>query len=123
LTRPGIRLVGLAVLALCVLAYDAGSAAPFHRLILPIAMGAAAGLMVQSAVAVLLAGALLAGIHARPADPDWVVGIAYPVLAGLCGAGLTCILLLRFRGRIEATRDARWRARRDRASAPEGSEG
>ena len=85
-------------------------------------MGAAAGLMVQSAAAVLLAGTLLAGVHARPADPDWVVAIAYPALAALCGAGLTWILVLRFRGRIEATREARWRARRERASTPEGSE-
>ncbi|NIP16403.1 MAG: hypothetical protein GWM88_17310 [Pseudomonadales bacterium] len=123
MTRPGIRLIGLAILALCVLVYDAGSSAPFHRVVLPIAMAGAAGLMVQSAAAILLAGTLLAGVHARPGDPDWVVGIAYPVLAGLCGVGLAGILLLRFRGRIEATREARWRARRERASTPKGSEG
>lgn len=114
--RPGIRLAGLAVLALCVLAYDAGSSAPFHRLILPIAMGAAAGLMVQSAAAVLLAGTLLAGIHARPADPDWIIAVAYPVVAGLCAVGLAGILVLRFRERIEATREARARARQARVA-------
>ena len=122
LTRPGIRLLGLAALGLCVLAYDAGSYTLLHRLVLPIAMGGAAGLMVQSAAAVLLAGTLLAGVHARPADPDWVIGIAYPALAALCGVGLTWIVVLRFRRRIEATREARWRGRRERSAAPEGSE-
>lgn len=120
--KSGIRLAGLAVLALCVLLYDAASPEPLHRLVLPIAMGAAAGLMVQSAAAVLLAGTLLAGVHAGPGDPDWIIGIAYPALAGLCAVGLTCIMLMRFRGRIESTREARWRARRARAAAPEGTE-
>ena len=78
--------------------------------------------MVQSAAAVLLAGTLLAGIHARPADPDWIVGIAYPVVAGLCAVGLAGILFLRFRERIEATREARTRARQARvAGAPDGT--
>lgn len=106
------RIAGVVLLGIAVLMYDATSASAVHRLLLPVAMALAAWLMVQNAAAVLLGTALLTTIHADTGNPDWITGRAYPVLAVLSASGLGYIALQRFRQRIEATREARWRNRR-----------
>ena len=103
----GVLLMGVAVML-----FDPAASTPLHRLVLPLTMAAAAWLMVQNVVAVLLGGVLLAAIHADHTDPDWIIGRAYPALAILGGAALGYIGLRRFQARIEATREERWARRK-----------
>ncbi len=114
MTRLPARISGLVVLGVTVMLFDATSIAPLHRLLLPMAMAVAACLMIQNAAAILLGATLLTAIHTDLQDPDWIIGRAYPVLAILSGAALGYIALQRFRQRIAATREARWRRRHTR---------
>jgi len=107
---PG-RIAGVVLLGLAVLLYDSASDSPIHRLVVPLAMAVATWLMVQNAAAVLLGVVLLTAIHSDPADSDWINSHAYPALAILSGGALGYIGLQRFRRRIAATREARWRHR------------
>lgn len=112
MNRLPARIGGVVLLAIAVVFFDPISASPLHRLVLPVTMALAAWLMVQNAAAVLLGATLLTTIHAEPQNPDWIVGRAYPALALACGAALGYIAWQRFRRRIEATREARWRSRK-----------
>ncbi len=91
------------------------------ELVLPLIIGAAAVLVVQNLLAVLLAGALLAGIHANwdlsawggaPTADSWVENTAYPLVCIACLLGSLAILIKRFRQKIRATHEARWQRRR-----------
>lgn len=121
------RLLGVAVVLLCVVVYAPERGGLLQRVGLPLVMGISAIFIVQNVLSVMLAGTLLAGIHSNwaavslrlAAQPDtaaWIDGIAYPVICLLCFAVAASILLQRFRARIRATHDARWQARRN----PEG---
>lgn len=111
LTRLPWRLAGLLLLGLLVILYQPESAAALQRLVIPIAMAGAAWLLVQNVAAVALSAGVLALIHSTPGSGDWISGIAYPVLAGLCAVVAGGVYLQRFRQRIRATHDARWQHR------------
>ena len=106
------RIAGVVLLALCVVVYEPDAGSALHRLLLPLTMAAAAGLMVQNLAAVAFGTFLLAAIHSHPGSPDPIEGIVYPVVAAAAGLLLLWILLQRFRARIHATHDARWRQRK-----------
>jgi hypothetical protein len=106
------RIAGVLLLALCVVAYEPTATTLQHRLLLPLGMAFAAWLMVQNLAAVAFGTFLLAAIHGDPGARDPIDGIAYPVVAAIAGLLLLGILTQRFRARIRATHEARWRNRR-----------
>ncbi len=92
-----------------------------QAVLIPLVIGAAAALVVQNLLAVLAAGALLAGIHADWGNLSidlatnrvtWPASTAYPIVCISCVLGGGLILLRRFRKKIQATHDARWQQRR-----------
>jgi hypothetical protein len=123
MTRLPWRVGGVVLLAACVVAYEPTGTELWHRLVLPLAMAAAAWLMVQNVVAVALGTALLAGIHSAPGGSDPVQAIAYPVVTAAATVVLVTVWIGRFRARIRATHQARWQDRpgTDRAQ-PEAKE-
>jgi len=106
------RVAGLALLAVLVVAYQTDQGDLVNRLLIPVAMAVAAWLLVQNVTAVAFGGALLAGIHSDPGSRDWVASMAYPILAVIGAVVLAVVFARRFRQRIIATREARWRHRR-----------
>lgn len=106
------RIVGLVLLGVLVVAYHPEHGGAVQRVAIPTAMALATWLLVQNLLAVALGAGLLAAIHSAPGSDDWVVGIAYPALAAASGVVLAVLALGRFRRRIEATHEARWRHRR-----------
>jgi len=106
------RLAGLFLLLVAMLAYEPDAGGLLHRILIPVAMAAAAAMMVQSLAAVALGAGLLAAIHSDAGSPDWVTGRAYPALALASATVLVTILGRRFRRRIVETREARWAPRR-----------
>jgi hypothetical protein len=119
MTRLPARIAGVILMGVAVMFFDAVSSSPVHQLMLPLAMAVAAWLMIQNAAAVLLGATLLTAIHADPQDPDWIISRAYPALAVLSGIALGFIGVQRFRKRIAATREARWRHRQAPRQAEE----
>jgi len=107
------RVLGVALLAICIVAYEPAAETAWHRLWLPIGMAGATWLMVQNLAAVCLGTVLLAGIHSDPGSADWIPARAYPVVALLAGTVLLVILARRFRTHIRATHAIRWQHRRD----------
>lgn len=116
------RLLGVAVVLLCVVFYEPAQGGLFQRLLLPIIMGISAVFIVQNLLAVVLAGSLLAGIHSnwsmfsitlanQVGTEQWIDGFAYPVVTIICVITAAAILVKRFRAHIRATHDARWQAR------------
>ena len=116
---PG-RVAGVVLMGIAVMWFDPLSTSALHRLLVPLLMAAAAWLMVQSAAAVLLGATLLTAIHSDLQSVDWISSRAYPALAILAAGALGYILWQRFRQRIEATREERWRSRIDRSSNGSG---
>jgi len=114
------RLLGVLLLAVCVVLYEPAGETILHRLLLPLGMAAAAWLMVQNLAAVAFGTALLAAIHGNPGSTDPITGVAYPAVAATAGLVLTIILVRRFRARVRDTHDARWQRRRA-GSRPSGS--
>lgn len=112
MTNLPARIAGVALMGIAVMWFDPLSTTAQHRLLIPLIMAGAAWLMVQNAAAVLFGAALLAAIHSDTQNTEWISSRAYPALAALAGAALGYILWQRFRERIEATREARWRHRR-----------
>ena len=108
------RIAGVVLMGIAVMLFDPVSASPIHSLVVPLIMALAAWLMVQNAAAVLLGVTVLTAIHSDLQSADWVASRAYPALTLLSATGLGYIALQRFRARIEATREARWAARRGR---------
>lgn len=120
------RLLGVAVVLLCVVIYEPTQGGVVQRLLLPLIMGISAMFIVQNVLSVMLAGTLLAGIHsnwsnlslslaARPAAEPWIDSFAYPALTLICLVIAGAILLQRFRAHIRTTHDARWQTRRDQS--------
>ena len=107
-----LRLVGVAILLVCLLLYDFESNALFDRLILPIAAAIGAWILVKNTVAVCLVASFLALAHMDLNSDDWIVGLAYPAVAALCGACLLVIVIGRFSDRINETHEARWQHRK-----------
>jgi hypothetical protein len=106
------RLAGLVLLAVLVTVYHPEQGGAVNALLIPLGMAVATWLLVQNLAAVALGAGILAAIHSAPSSPDWIRAVAYPVLAALCGGILGAVLLQRFRRRIAATHEARWRERR-----------
>jgi len=118
-TRPAVlehlpwRITGLVLLGALVVLYQTDQADVVHRLIIPIAMAVAVWLLVQNVLSVALGAGLLALIHSDLGG-DWIAGTAYPALAAICTVFLATIRAGRFRRRMHATHEARWRERRQR---------
>jgi cell division protein FtsW (lipid II flippase) len=106
------RVAGLVLLGVLVVAYQTDQGDLINRLLIPLAMAFAAWLLVQNITAIALGGALLAGIHSDLGSRDWIQSMAYPALAVIGTAALAVIFTRRFRHRIAATHEARWRNRR-----------
>lgn len=118
------RLLGVAVVLLCVVFYEPAQGGLMQRLVLPLVMSISAIFIVQNVLSVMLAGALLAGIHSNWSlfsidlatevnTEAWIEGFAYPTITILCLLIAGTILVQRFRRHIRATHDARWQARLD----------
>ncbi|MCZ6617436.1 MAG: hypothetical protein O7E57_04830 [Gammaproteobacteria bacterium] len=107
-----LRLVGVAILLGCLLLYDFESEALVDRLLLPIAATIGAWIMIKNAAAVCLVASFLALAHTDLNSEDWVVSLAYPAVATLCGTCLVTIVIARFSDRITETHEARWRHRK-----------
>ena len=108
------RIAGLLMLGVLVVAYHPEQGGLIHRLAIPVAMAVATWLLVQNVAAVALGAGLLALFHSAPGSSDWIRGIGYPALAGLSGLIFAGVMLARFRRRIAATHESRWRQRRAR---------
>ncbi|MCZ6853757.1 MAG: hypothetical protein O7G86_07540 [Gammaproteobacteria bacterium] len=107
-----LRFVGAAIVLVCLLLYDFESEALLHRLVLPIALAVGAWMLVNNLTAVCLAVSFLALAHSELTSEDWVVSLAYPAVAALCGACLLTIVIARFHDRIRETHEARWQHRK-----------
>ncbi len=123
------RLLGVAVVLLCVVLYDPAQGGLLQQLLLPVVMGISAIFIVQNVLSVMLAGTLLAGIHShwsllslglatKLTSDAWIEGFAYPAITILCFLVAGAILLQRFRQHIRSTHDARWQARRESKKKP-----
>ena len=108
------RVAGLVLLGALVVAYHPEQGGVLNRLLIPAGMALATWLLVQNVAAVALGAGVLAAFHSAPGSGDWVRAVAYPVLAALCGVVLMVVLVRRFRRRIAATHEARWRQRQER---------
>ncbi len=107
-----LRLVGVAILLVCLVFYDLESETLIDRLLLPIAAAIGAWIMVKNAAAVCLVASFLALAHTDLNSDDWVESLAYPAMAALCGACLLTIVIARFGDRITSTHEARWQNRK-----------
>jgi hypothetical protein len=116
LSRLSWRIAGLVLLGGLVVAYQPELGDVTNRLMIPLAMAFATWLLVQNVAAVALGGGLLAAIHGDLGSPDWITRIAYPALAAVAGVVLTAVFIQRFRRRIAATHEERWRKRRSDAT-------
>lgn len=114
LSRPWLRVSGLALLIGCLALYDPEASGAVQDLLIPLAMALAAWAMVQNLAAVSLGVAVLALIHSDPSAPGWVEGRAYPLLTLAAGITFAAIVLSRFRQRVRDTHQARWAERRER---------
>jgi len=123
--QPGLhrhwlwRLAGVSVLLICVVLYEPNDSSGWHRIVLPLVMGIAAALVVQSTLAAAGAGALLAGIHSNwgnLAQGFWIDSIAFPAITLVCTLITLAILVQRFRQQIAATREVRHHARGNRTA-------
>ncbi len=113
LDRPVQRLLGLAVLLVCLALYDPGAAGAVQRLGLPLLMALGAWALVQNLAAVALAVAVLGVIHLDLTNGDWIDRIAWPVITLIAILTFAWILLGRFRRHIRDTHEERWQKRRD----------
>lgn len=109
-----LRLLGGALLLLCVLLFQPGAETPLQRLWLPLLMGIGAALTLRNVLAVVVTGALLGMIRMDLASTDWISARAYPAIAIACALASVWILARRFRAYMLATREQR-RALKQRA--------
>lgn len=107
-----IRGLGVAIIGIALAVYRDTLPGIYTDLFLPIAFAVGTWLVVRNLAAVCLGSSLLALAHSDPSSTDWVVGIAYPVIALSCFATTIGIYGVRFRKHIGETHDARWRSRR-----------
>ena len=106
-----LRLVGVAIVLACLVVYDSESSAFINRLLVPITAAAGAWFMIRNTAAVCLAASMLAMAHCELDSSDWVVSVAYPTVAAVCGASVLVIVINRFSKRIRTTHDIRWQHR------------
>ena len=114
-TRSGdlaIRGSGVAIIAVSLAVYTEALPVVATDLILPIAFGVGIWLVIRNLAAVCLGSGLLALAHSDPYGPDWIAGIAYPVIAVSCFATTISLYAIRFRRHVSDTHEARWRSRR-----------
>lgn len=108
------RIAGLVLLGVLVVVYQPEQGDPVNRLLVPVGMAIATWLLVRNVAAVALGAGLLAAIHSTPGSGDWISGTAYPLLAAGCAVMVGVVFVQRFRRRIAATHEERWRRRRAR---------
>lgn len=105
------RIVGLAAITGVLLLYVPDSERLSNRVVLPAIAMFGAWLAIKRAGVVALGVALLAGIHARPSDDDWVLGIFYPGVAVIGLVVFITVVVIRLRDHARATRAERWARR------------
>lgn len=113
--HPRWRLLGGALLLLCVLNYQPGTVSVLQQLLVPVGMAVGTALIVRNLLAVLVTAALLGFIQTRwaslfssgSAPTDWIANTAYPLLAIGCTLWAGYILWVRFRAYMQATAPAR----------------
>ena len=108
------RVLGGALMLVCVLLFAPGAHSDLQRLWLPLLMGLGAMLILQNVVAIVATGALL-GFLRLDFSGDWISALAYPTIALLCAAVCGFLLGRRFQARIRTTRAARIQQRQQRA--------
>jgi len=113
-SHMGRRIAGVVVLSGCLLAYDPGATDLLQRGLLPALMALAAWGLVQNLAAVALGVAVLAGIHSDLHAPHWLDHLAFPAISAAAAVTFGIIVWRRFRRRIQATHDHRWRDRQPR---------
>jgi hypothetical protein len=109
------RGMGLVLVTIFLLVWEPDAAGPLDRLVLPLVAAAGAYLVVGSLLAVALSIAALAAIHSDVDAADWVSSRAYPGAAFTAAIVAAVVLVRRFRIRMRDTREARARARTERA--------
>ena len=108
-------LLGVVVILAVLFILDLNQMNWLHQLVLPLCLSLGAYAMTQSLMAVAIATGTLALLHARLGSAFWIEAYAYPAVAALCLGFVAWTFITRFRDRIEATREARWTARRARS--------
>ncbi len=108
--EPLFRIGGAVLMLACLVSFDSTSHSLLQRLLLPLAMGLATGLIVRNLTVPAIAGLTLGAIHTQLTG-DWVQAAAYPLIAGFSLATLIWLLGQRFRRHIANTHAARWRHR------------
>ena len=111
-TAIQLRIIGLVLIGIALFTLDSNSSSPLHTLLLPLLMAVGAACALRNVLAVALAVLALAGIRADIDHTSWVVGIAYPMLAGIAAIVVIILLARRFRERVHATREERHARRR-----------
>ncbi len=117
-TYMGRRVTGVIVLSGCLLAYDPAGTDLLQRGIIPALMAVAAWGLVQNLAAVTLGVAVLGGIHSDFTAPHWLDRLAYPAISLAAGVTFGIIVWRRFRRRVLATHEERWRDRQPRNPLP-----
>lgn len=124
--NPHWRLLGGALMLLCMLNYRPGAENLLQQLILPLGMAVGTALIVRNLLAVLVTAALLAFIQTRwnslfatgSTNTEWIANSAYPLLGIGCTLWAGQILWARFRSYMRATASAR-NAHRQTTQVPE----
>lgn len=101
------RVIGLALVVVFLLTWEPNTSNFVQRLALPALFAAGAYLVLAHLGAVVIAIALLAGIHSAPGADDWIAGWAYPSIAFTATLVAIWLYLGRFLAHVRATRDAR----------------
>ncbi len=113
-----VRVLGMAVICLCLAVFEPGSSSIWQRVGLPVLMAAGAFALVRNLAAVAFGAAVLALIHSRPGAEDPITAFAYPGIAAAALVAFGWILVRRFRSRIAATRAERWASRGNTPDKP-----
>lgn len=109
-----LRLLGGALMLLCVLLFAPGAQTDLQRLWLPLLMGVGAMLILNNVLAIVATGALL-GLLRLDFSGDWISAIAYPTITAVCVAVSGYLLGRRFAANVRATRSARAKQRQQRS--------
>ncbi len=106
-----VRGLGGLMIAAGLWLYDDALPHPLIGLALPALFAAGLLLLLRNLAAVCLGTGLLALTH-TDLNGDWMVAIAYPLIAITTLGGSAYIYCIRFQQRIRNTHGARWRSRR-----------
>lgn len=116
------RLAGVAGFCVIVIIFQPGaSAGVVQQLVIPLAFGICAWLILDNVVAVALAAAALSAVASNINSDNWITARAYPLLALVCVTYLAIRFSKHFRAHMASTRQRRreQRLERDGADKPE----